>query len=74
MQIVSWNCKGLGNPIKDEAIKYLMRMDSSDILLLQEIKIEKEVLLLLTKTKWKMNVGKAVNTRGRVWGPYNTIA
>ena len=51
MQIVSWNCKGLGNPIKAEAVKDLMRMDSTDILMLQETNIEEEALLFLSKTK-----------------------
>ena len=68
MQIVSWNCMGLGNPIKAEAAKYLMRMDSTNILLLQETKIEEESLLLLSKTKWKMNVGKVVSVRGTYGG------
>ena len=45
-----------------------MRMYSTDILMLQETKIEEEALLFLSKTKWKMNVGKAVNVRGTSWG------
>ena len=64
MQIVSWNCRGLGNPIKAEAVKDLMRMDCFDILLLQETKIEEDSLLLLSKPKWKMNAGKVFNARG----------
>ena len=68
MQIVSWNCRGLGNPIKDETVKDLMRMDPSDILLLQETNIEDESLLLLSKTKWKLNVGKVVSARGTSGG------
>ena len=64
MQIISWNCRGLGNPIKAEAVKDLIRMDSSDILLLQETKIEEDSLLLLSKSKWKMNVGKDFSVRG----------
>ena len=68
MQIVSWNCRGMGNPIKAEAVKYLMRMDCSDILLLQETKIEEDLLLFLSKSKWKMNVGKAVSARGTSGG------
>jgi len=47
MQIVSWNCKGLGNPLKVEAIKDLSRMEPSDILLLQETKIEEECSYIL---------------------------
>ena len=64
MQILSWNCRGLGNPIKAKVVKYLMRMASSEILLLQETKIEEESLLLLSKNKWKLNIRKAVNARG----------
>ena len=64
MQIVSWNCRGLGNPIKAEAVKDLVRMVSYDILLLREAKIDEESLLLLSKSKWKMSAGKAISTRG----------
>ena len=64
MQIVSWNCKGLGNPLKSEAVKDLLRMETSDILLLQETKIEEDALLSLSQTKWKKNTGKAISARG----------
>ena len=68
MQIASWNCKGLGNPLKAEAFKDSMKMDSPDILLLQETKIEEESLLLLSKCKWKLNTGKVVSARGTSGG------
>ena len=68
MQIISWNCRGLGNPLKVEAIKDLLKIVSSGILLLQETKIEEESLLLLSKTKWKLNVGKVVSARGTSGG------
>ena len=68
MQIVSWNCRGLRNPIKADAVKDLMKMDPLDILLLQETKIEEESLLLLSKSKWKLNVGKTVSARGTSGG------
>ena len=48
MQVTSWNCKGMGNPIKAKVVKDLMKMASSEILLLQETKIEEEALLLLS--------------------------
>ena len=35
----------------------------SDILLLQETKIDEEALLLLCKTKWKLNADKVVSVR-----------
>ena len=68
MQIISWNCRGLGKPIKAEAVKDLLRMVPSEILLLQETKIEEEGLLLLSKTKWKLNVGRVVSLRGTSGG------
>ena len=43
MLIVSWNCRGLGNPNKAEVVKDLLRMDSTDILSLQEIKNEEKL-------------------------------
>ena len=64
MQIISWNCRGLGNPIKAATVKDLMRMVPFEILLLQETKIEDESLLLLSKSKWKLNAGKDVSARG----------
>ena len=68
MQIISWNCKGLGNPSKAEAVKDLLRMVPSEIILLQETKVEEEALLLLSKSKWKLNSGKAVSSRGTCGG------
>ena len=71
MQFICWNCRGLVNPIKAESVKDLLRMVSSDILLLQETNIDEESLLLLSNSKWKMSVGKAVNTRGTLGGLTN---
>ena len=68
MQVTSWNCRGLGNPIKAEAVKDLMKMAPSEILLVQETKIEEEVVLLLSKSKWNLNVGKEVSARGSSGG------
>ena len=63
MQIVSWNCRGLGNPIKAQAVKDLLKMVPSEILLLQETKIEEEAFLILRKNNWKFASGKAVSAR-----------
>ena len=68
MHIVSWNYKGLRNPVKVDAVKDLLRMVPSDILLLQETKVEEEVLLLLSKNKWKLNSGKEFSARGTCGG------
>ena len=61
MQITSWNYRSLGNPKKENAVKDLLRMEPSDILLLQETKIGEDALLLLSKTKWKKNSGMVVS-------------
>eukprot|EP00253_Pinus_taeda_P032996 PITA_32996 len=45
MKLVSWNCRGLGNPSKLEAVKDLLKTEPSDILMLQEAKIEGQALL-----------------------------
>ena len=68
MQIASWNCRGLGNPKKIEAVKDLIRMEPSDILLLQETKIEHDALLSLSNLKWEKKAGKAISARGSSGG------
>eukprot|EP00253_Pinus_taeda_P001699 PITA_01699 len=68
MQMVSWNCRGLGNPSKVEAIKDLLKIEPTYILMLQETTIEGELLLNTSNTKWKFDNGKAVSTRVSVGG------
>ena len=68
MLLVSWKCRGLGNPFKANAINDLLKMVPSDILLLQETKVDEEVLLLLSKNKWKLNSSKADSARGTCGG------
>ena len=68
MQINSWNCRGLGNSSKAKAIKDLLKLAPSKILLLQETKIEGEALLLIGKNKWNLNLGKSVSARGSYGG------
>ena len=58
----------MGNSLKVEAIKDLLRMASLDVLLLQETKIEEDILLSLSKKNWKKNAGKAVSARGSSGG------
>ena len=55
MRIVSWNCRGLGNPMKIEAVKDLMKAEHAEILMLQETKIEGEALLEISKKTWQKN-------------------
>ena len=68
MQFVSWNCRGLGNPSKAQAAKDLLKMVPSEILLLQETKIEEYALLLISKNKWRYTSRKAINARGTCGG------
>eukprot|EP00253_Pinus_taeda_P018178 PITA_18178 len=56
MKLVSWNCRGLGNPSTLEAIKDLLKAEPSDILMLQETKIEGQALLDISKSKWNKNI------------------
>lgn len=67
MRLVSWNCRGLGNPSKAEAIKNLVKSEFPEILLLQETKIEGEALLL-SKLKWKKNARRVITARGSSGG------
>eukprot|EP00253_Pinus_taeda_P016420 PITA_16420 len=57
MCLVSWNCRGLGTHMKIEAVKDLLKIKPSDILMLQETKIEGQALLDISKVKWKKNAG-----------------
>jgi len=68
MQLISWNCRGLGNPNKAEAIKDLLKMETADILMLQETKVEGETLLNTSAKKWKFDSGKAASARGTAGG------
>ena len=68
MNLVSWNCRGLGNYSKVEVVNDLIRMDSPYIILLQEMKIDEDNLLSISNMKWKLNVGKAVSVRGIAGG------
>ena len=64
MQFVSWNCKGLGSKSKEEAIKDLVRMNSPEILMIQETKMEEPETIQASKKFWKKGEGTAVSARG----------
>ena len=68
MNCVSWNCRGLGNSTKSKAVNDLIRMASPNVLMLQETKIDEESLLSISSKSWKLNVGKAVSSRGTIGG------
>ena len=64
MKLVSWNCRGLGSPNKMKVVKYLLKMEPTNILLLQETKMEEESLLTLSKANWKKQGGYVASARG----------
>ena len=68
MQLTLWNYRGLGNPKKSKDVKDFLRMEFTEILLLQETKIDKDALLFLSKTKWNLNNGIVVSARGTCGG------
>ena len=68
MNLVSWNCRGLGTSSKVEAVKDLVTMALPDVLLLQETKIEASNLLTISNQFWKKNAGQAVSARGSSGG------
>ena len=68
MNIVSWNCRGLGISLKDEFVNDLIIMDSPDVILLQETKIDEDSILSISSKKWKTNVGKVVSSIGTAGG------
>ena len=68
MKVVSWNCRGMGSRTKEEAIRSLIRIESPDILLIQETKMEDSVFLQASKKIWNKSGAKAVSTRGALGG------
>jgi exonuclease III len=39
MKVISWNCRGLGSKMKEEAMKALIKTENPDIMLVQETKL-----------------------------------
>lgn len=68
MKYVSWNCRGLGSKLKEDALKDIVRMYSPEILLIQETKMEETPLLNASKSFWRKGIGCAVSARGASGG------
>jgi len=68
MKYISWNCRGLSNNLKEEALKDIVRMYTPEVLLIQETKLEDSVLLQACKVFWKKGQAKAVSSRGASGG------
>ena len=64
MRYISWNCRGLGSTLKEEAMKDLVRIHEPEILLVQETKLEETAILQAGKKFWKKGPGIANNSRG----------
>ena len=54
--------------MKSESVKDILKIESLDILMLQETKIEGETLIDLSRIKWKLNLGNVVSARGSSGG------
>ena len=54
--------------MKPKVVKDILKIETPDILMLQETKIEGETLLDLSRIKWKPNSGKVVSARGSSGG------
>eukprot|EP00253_Pinus_taeda_P002539 PITA_02539 len=68
MKYISWNCRGLGSKLKEEALKDIMRIYSPEILLIQETKLEDLLLLQAGKVFWHKGQGRVVSVRGTSGG------
>jgi exonuclease III len=68
MQYISWNCRGLGSKLKEEALRDLLRLVRPEVLLIQETKMEEEELLRISNVLWKNGPGRAVSARGASGG------
>ena len=68
MRYISWNCRGLGSALKEEAMKDLVRIHSPEILLVQETKMEETATLQAGNKFWKKGPGIANSSRGASGG------
>jgi exonuclease III len=68
MRLTSWNCRGFGSRIKEEVLKDIIRTSNSEILLIQETKMEEQDFLNITNAVWKTSKGIAESARGASGG------
>jgi exonuclease III len=64
MKVVSWNCRGLGQAEKIEALRKLIRIEKPQILLIQETKLKGDEVLREIKQLWNPSEGVAISARG----------
>ena len=58
----------MGRKVKEEAIRSLLRRETPDILLIQEIKMEDKYFLQISKKFWNKGSGQALSARGASGG------
>jgi exonuclease III len=68
MNIVSWNCRGLGSKYRSESVMDLIKTKKPIVLLLQETKLEVNEALSKCKKLWKQSEGQEVSARGASGG------
>jgi exonuclease III len=68
MKVVSWNCRGLGQAEKKEALRKLIRTEKPQILLIQETKLKDDEVLREIKQLWNPSEGVAISARGASGG------
>jgi exonuclease III len=68
MKFVSWNCKGFGNKIKEEALKDIIKTSKVEILLIQETKMDGQDFIRKVKERWNICKGIAESARGASGG------
>lgn len=68
MKVISWNCRGMGRKIKEEAIINLIRTEAPDILLVQETKLKDKFFLQASKNMWPKSEARAISARGALGG------
>ena len=74
MKVVSWNCIGLGETNKVEAIRDIIKSKRPDILLIQETKMSDVEVLALLHCVWTINQGKAISSNGASRGITNFLS
>ena len=68
MKVLSWNYRGLGSKIKEEATSYLTSLHQPDIFLIQETKMEEAAFLHVSQKFWKNKGKDAISSRGASGG------
>ena len=68
MNLVSWNCRGLGGNQKVEAIKRFKVLENISILTITEIEMQEEDSLSILNKFWNNGDGKSVNAQGDLGG------